>query len=274
MTSVCHSRRHRLAVMTLLLSFIGGHAATVHAADASGIADPEVRACVERALPKQTVRQRVTLQVVDSTGTTRESIGNLHWKRFPDGLAKVLFIIEESSHYHGVGILMEERSKGEPNVFMYSPELGRDRRISSAALAGPLLGTDFSYEDFALLQHLAVTGDARRVEDSEVDGHPTYVMETTPDEEISSYSKVATYIDKTWCLPVKTQFYAHNGSLYKELSIDREAVRQQGELWVPFHSTMVNHKQASRTELLIDKLELDIALEDGLFRPQRLRQGK
>jgi len=274
MSSVSRLRRPLAAVTTLLLTLLGGRAATVQAADTSGIADPEVRACVDRALPKQTVRQRVTLQVVDTTGTMRESIGNLHWKRFADGLAKVLFIIEESGQYDGVGILMEERSKGEPNVFMYSPELGRDRRISSAALAGPLLGTDFSYEDFALLQHLAVTGDARRVEDADIDGHPAYVMETTPDEEVSSYSKVTTYIDKAWCLPVMTQFHAHNGSLYKELSIDREAVRQQGELWVPFHSTMVNHKQKSRTELLIDKLEIDIALDDSLFRPQRLRQGK
>ena len=57
-----------------------------------------------------------------------------------------------------------------------------------------------------MLQHLAVTGDARRLADADVDGHPVYVMQTTPDEELSSYSRVTTFVDKHWCLPVLTQF--------------------------------------------------------------------
>lgn len=259
--------------LLLAVSLAVGYPAALVAADTSAVADDEVRACIDRALPRQTMRQRLTLQVVDATDTMRESSGTLQWKRFSDGLAKVTFVIEDSAQYQGVGILMNERSKGEPDVFMYSPELRRDRRITSAALAGPLLGTDFSYEDFALLQHLAVTGEARRQPDADVEGQPVYVMEATPDEELSSYSRVTTFIDQQWCLPVLTQFYGHNGSLYKELHIDRAEVRKQGELWVPFRSTMHNHKQNSRTLLIISSIDIDVELPDDEFTPRKLRQG-
>ncbi len=275
MDSLSSTLSNSSVVVATLLAILGSLAnpAVATAADTGGIVDAEVRACVDRALPKQTLRQDMTLQVVDATETMRESSGTLHWKRFPNGLAKVMFVVDDSPQYRGVGVLMNERSAGEPEVYMYSPELRRDRRISSAALAGPLLGTDFSYEDFALLQHLAVTGDARRLADAEVDGQPAYVMETTPNEEQSSYSRVTTFVDKLWCLPVLTQFYGHNGSLYKELRIDRDEVRQQGSQWIPLRSTMHNHKQNSRTMLDVSHVEIDVDIADELFTPGKLRQG-
>lgn len=262
-----------MAVCLLSAALNGaGYAATATAADSSAIPDPEVRACVDRALPRHAVRQKVALQVAEATATMRESSGTLLWKRFDDGLAKVMFRIEDSPQYQGVAVLLIERKAGEPEVYMYSPELRRDRRITSAALAGPLLGTDFSYEDFALVQHLGATGEMQRLADGDVDGQPAFVVETRPDEESSSYSRVLTFIDKTWCLPLLTQFFAHNGSLYKELVVDRAEVRQQERLWVPMRSTMHDHKRHSRTVLSISNIEIDPELPDDLFTPAALRK--
>lgn len=266
------TRVHGVAL--LLCTGLAGYSASPTAADASAIADPEVRACVERALPQHSMTQKVSLQVVEATETMREFSGTLYWKRFDNGLAKVLFRIDESPQHQGVAVLIVERSQGEPDIFMYLPELRSDRRISGAAVAGPLLGTDFSYEDFALLQYLAASGEERRLGDIDVDAHPAYVIEATPVVEESSYSRIKTFVDKAWCLPVITQFFGHNGSLSKELRIDRAEVRQSNERRVPFRSTMHNRKQNSRTVLAISSIEIDPDLPDNLFTLPQLRQGR
>lgn len=245
------------------------------AADTSAIQDAEVRACVDRAIPGHTLKQQLTVQVIDGTDAARESSGVLYWKRHDDGLSKVFFRIEKSAQYQGVAVVMSEVPDGrEPTINMYSPELRRERRINSAALAGPLLGTDFSYEDFALLQHIGTGGSVRRLADGEVDGHPVYVIETLPDPEISSYSRIQTALDKQWCLPMQTQFFAHNGKLLKEMAIDREAVKKLGENWAPYRIVMRNLKQNSRTVLVVDSAEAEVPIPDSQFTAATLRQGR
>jgi Outer membrane lipoprotein-sorting protein len=136
-------------------------------ADLSAITVPEVKACVERAMPRDSMRQELTLSVIDNSASARDISGKLDWKRFANGLAKVYFRIEDSPQYEGVAVLMAERSDGEPDITLYSPALRSDRRIAGTALAGPLLGTDFSYEDFALLQNLVANGAMKRLDDRE-----------------------------------------------------------------------------------------------------------
>ena len=241
--------------------------------DTSRIQDADVRACVERALPQHTMRQNLTVQVIDSTEAVRESNGTLDWKRFDDGLSKLLVRIVRSPQYTGVAVLMIERNAREPEIYVYSPELRRDRRVSSGALAGSLLGTDFTYEDFAFVQHLLANGRIERKVDADLDGHAAYVLETVPDEEASAYSRIRTYVDKAECVPVKTEFYGRNGSLDKQLDVERAEIKPIAERWVPMRMVMVNHKDKSRTVLVLNSVEFDQGLPDNLFNLATLRAG-
>jgi hypothetical protein len=243
------------------------------AADTSTITDPEVRACADRALPARSLRQRVTFEVVDETGTTRTSVGTMLWRRFDDGLAKVFFRIDQSGQYEGVAVLMWERANGDPDVYLYSPELRQERRIASSALAGPLLGTDFSYEDFALLQDLAATGTVRRLPDGEHGGRATYVLESLPANEDSNYARVETAIDRKWCLPSSVRFFARNGSLFKEFQIVPDTVEQIGSRFVPHASVMANLKQGTQTTLRADAIDIDSDIAEDLFSVTTLRRG-
>lgn len=246
-----------------------------NAADTSAIQDPEVRTCIERAIPGHTLKQQLTVQVIDGTNATRESSGVLYWKRGDDGLSKVFFRIEKSAQYQGVAVVMNEVPAGrEPTINMYSPELRRERRINSAALAGPLLGTDFSYEDFAQLQHIGTGGMVKRLADTDSEGHAAYVLETSPDPEVSSYSRIQTTFDKEWCLPMHTEFFAHNGKLLKEMSIDRATVQKLGDRWAPYRVIMHNHKQNSRTVLVVDSADVELPIPDSQFSLATLRQGR
>ena len=78
------------------------------AADTSAIQDAEVRACIDRAIPGHTLKQQLTVQVIDSTDAARQSSGVLYWKRGDDGLPKVFFRIEKSAQYQGVAVVMTQ----------------------------------------------------------------------------------------------------------------------------------------------------------------------
>jgi hypothetical protein len=213
------------------------------------------------------------VQVIDRTESVRESSGVMFWKRFEDGNSKVVVRMTAPPHQAGLAVLLIEHEGNEPEVHLYSPELRRDRRITGGALAGPLLGTDFSYEDFAHFQQIARSGRITRVQDEDLDGHASYVLETAPDEETSAYSRIRTYIDKEQCLPMKTEFFAANGSLHKELLIERAEIKAVNERWIPYKTIMIAHKQDSRSVLALTDVTIDSDLSDLIFTPAGLRKG-
>lgn len=259
------------AMLALLLA---GSGSAVHAAAYADtqIADPEVRACIEATLPQHTLSQKLAVVVTEGSGPPRESRGTLEWKRGDDGLSKVLVHIDASIQFAGVAILMIERKKGDPEVYMYSPEMGRERRIASSALAGPLLGTDFSYEDFAFMQHVLATGQVKRQADGEVEGHPAYVLETLPAEDGSAYSRISTRIEKESCVPMITEFFGPNGTQIKQLAVARAAIKKIGQRNVPGQMTMNNPKAGSRTVLTVTDAVFDLTLDDSRFTPVGIRR--
>lgn len=261
----------RLYFLTALA--IGLPAQATPTYDTTKISDPALRACVEQVLPQHTLTQRVTLAVTEGSEGPRESSGSLRWKRFDNGLSKVRLQVDKSIQYAGFGLLLVERESLPPDVYAYAPALGRERRIATSALSGPLLGTDFTYEDFAFLQHVLANGQMKRLPDITLDGQAAYVLETTTDEETSAYSRIVSTVDQAWCVPTKTEFFGQNGSLAKSLVVQRADVKQIGQRWVPMRMTMENLKDKRRTLLSIDEISFEPELGDDLFTPVGLRTG-
>ncbi len=244
------------------------------AAELSRIEDPEVRACLARSLPSRDLSQRISIDVIDRVGAVNRTSGSLRWKRFDDGLSRVLVRIDEPTRSAGLGVLMFEREGRDPDVHMYVPELRRTRRMTSAALGGRMLGTDFSYEDFAHFQHIASSGKQRRLDDTKLEDHEAFVLETLPDDdESSSYSRIVTYIDRQWCLPLRTDFFALNGDLHKALVVERAAVLHIGDRYIPQRAVMFDHKQDSRSVIELTDIEIDTGLRDTIFSLAELGKG-
>ena len=53
------------------------------------------------------------------------------------------------------------RRSPQNDMFMFLPELGKTRRITTQMVQGNMMGTDFSYEDFQRLQGMITSLDAR-----------------------------------------------------------------------------------------------------------------
>ena len=240
-------------------------AAEVPAFDTSNIEDPDVRACAERSIPESTLSQTQLVRVTGANGFVRESIRELYWKRFSNDDSRVLVRVVEPPDEKGLAVLINDYDLDEPNYAMYSPRLKRVRRVTGESFFGSVLGTDFTYEDFAHFYRVDEREKVKRVDDGNVDGHPAYILETIKQDDNASYDVVRFYVDKALCMPVRADFIAPNGSLRKQLLVERDEIKLVDERWIPYVTTMVDYKLNTHTEFVVQEVSVDPDLREGLF---------
>ena len=227
--------------------------------------DADLSACAARALPERTMRQVQTVRVVSEAGWERESLRSVAWQRFDDGTIKVLFEVLRPKTEAGLKLLVSARPNEDPVIHVYTPDLGRARRVVGSGASNSVLGTDFTFEDAQHLQQFLTQAGTRRIADAELDGYSMMVAETVTAPDASAYSLIRTYIDKTSCLPFKTEFLGPNGALDKTLLIERDAVRQIEGHFIPLRMIMYNHKQKQRTELTATEVAVNLDLPAAMF---------
>ena len=116
----------------------------------------QIQACVEANLPEKSSVQSIALRSKDRLAAITESKAVLHWKKSEDGRSRVLIEFSQPEDLRGASVLLLERKQpGERDMFMYLPELRTVKRITSRMVTGSMFGTDFSYEDFEMIEDYA-----------------------------------------------------------------------------------------------------------------------
>lgn len=233
----------------------------------------EVQACVEARLPAQASKQTIALAVSDSEGEFNRARARIYWKRFEGGLAAVQLRFSEPPRRAGMAMLAREQSEGDPDTYLYLPELRQTRRVPASSAAGSMFGTDFSYEDFAFLQGVRRASTTRKLADAELEGRPVYVLETRPEGEGSGYDRIVVYVEVERCVPLQADFYASGEKLRKQFRVDRDAIESFGELRIPMHYTMEDLEAGTATDVRVEKIDPEATLRDKLFQPLQLEQG-
>lgn len=232
--------------------------------------DPVLQECLARALPHKDMKQSVSLRVFDATGAVSESQARVYWQRTAADRLRLLVRLHSPPMRAGIAMLAIEGDREEPEVFLYLPELRQTRRMAGRTFSGSMLGTDFSYEDYIQFQGIRNSSDIRRLDDSVLEGQPVYVLEAVPRDNQSAYSRVVSYIDQQQCLPLRVEFSGRDGQLAKELTVARASVQHLADRYIPHLVVMRDHRQNSRTEIVVEDVELDTGLHDNLFRASTL----
>ena len=242
--------------------------------DTSRIEDPEVKACADRSLPARTASQLQRVKVIGKNGHERDSLREIMWRRSEDNDSRVLVRMLEPIDDKGVAMLVnDDAERSVVSYNMYSPKIKRVRRVTGDSFFGSIMRTDFTYDDFRYFYSVDEREEVVRVEDAMLEDFPAYVLETTRPDENGRYSKVRFFIDKDVCLPVRTEFLGLNGELRKELIADREQIKPDGERFVPWKMTMIDHKVGSTSVFQIDEIEIDPDLDNSMFQISTLKRG-
>lgn len=257
---------------TLAAVLLAGSAWVTHAASTDEIAkvsDPELRACIDRSLPKHSLSYTTTFLVKASGSAPVKTVAKFDWLRSANGLFRARVQVDESPTLRGfVALLSESKSsKGDPTLRVFSPETGKstNKPVRTLDSGSSLGGTDFSYEDFAFMQVLLTNDEVKRQPDIEFDGNLAIVLETTPTDEDARYSRIRATVDKAWCVPVKMEFYGQNGKLDKEIAVARGDIGEFDGHRVPTRAVMTNHKGRSSTELSLSDIRFETDIPESAF---------
>jgi outer membrane lipoprotein-sorting protein len=231
-----------------------------------------IKSCMQSNLPKATSAQSIELRARDRSGYEQVLEADVYWKRYAEDQARVMMYFREPVDIRGARFLVVEKQP-QNDMYIYMPSLFKVRRITSRNISNSIMGTDFSYEDFERIQGILSDIKAEQFPDDMLDGRAVYVLMSYP-PETSGYVKVATYIDKESCVPLRTELYESGHELRKQLSVDPADIRHQAGISYPGELVIKDLKQKTETRLIVRNVTIGIGLSDDLFDAEKMKQAE
>jgi len=236
----------------------------------------EIQTCVQRNFPDDTMVQTIRMVSVDRMGVERMLEAEMFWQKNPEtALSNVLMTFDNPPELRGASVLVLEK-KPQNDMFMFLPELGKTRRITSTMVQGNMMGTDFSYEDFQRLQGLLTSLDSKRLDDATVAGRQAWVTESAPTDPSSEYTRIVSRVDQETCIPLEVELYTKGSAEpAKRMSTNPQTVSKEKTGFMPREITMRDLRTETATTIVIEKLALGVPIERKRFSAAELeRQGR
>ena len=183
-----------------------------------------------------------------------------------DGTDKGLSEYLAPAKVKGVKILT--LNKGD-DIWTYFPRTGRVRKIASSARKQKVMGSDFSYEDFAP-GDFEIDYKARLAGREKEAGDECYKLELIPTPEGPAYSKLISWVRTSDFIPIRLDYYDGEGELLKRLTLSEIKVIQGHP--TAMKMTMTNLQEGGNTVIITDSVEYDLPLEESLFSDRTLKQ--
>jgi outer membrane lipoprotein-sorting protein len=219
--------------------------------------------------------QRLTLTIVDRRGGQRHRELMIDLKKYPENRSRTILFFEAPADVKGVGFLQWTDPHGKDEQWLYLPELTRVRQISGGAKRESFMGTDFSYEDLALIGEVTDWSeqDARTqlLRDEPLDGESCHVIELTPIGKDLAYSKLLVWLTAGDLTIIKFEMYDKSGKLAKVLRMS--GIRAIGTIPTPFHMEMQNVQGGSHTVVDFSEVKYDLGMSDDQFTQRALEHG-
>lgn len=158
----------------------------------------------------------------------------------------------------------------DDDQWLYLPAIKRVKRISSSNKGGAFMGSEFSYEDLSSPE--LEKYHYKFIRDDKYKGRAVFVVERTPKDKRSLYSKNLMWIDQKLYIPWKIEYFNRRGSHLKTL-IYRKYKRYLKKFWRPGEMYMANLRTGKTTTLGWKnyRFRTDIAASD--FNPRRLSKN-
>lgn len=152
---------------------------------------------------------------------------------------------------------------------LYIPASDKVLAIAGSRKQDPFMGSDFSYEDVSgrhpSKDNHQLTGEG------EWNGRPVYLTESVPKAREPRIAKIRAWIDKGNYVPLKVEFYNHEGKVFKVYTAGK--IKDVQGYPTVMKRTMVSPLEGTRTVILLNpkKVAYDLGLPESLFRERSLR---
>jgi outer membrane lipoprotein-sorting protein len=162
---------------------------------------------------------------------------------------KSLLIFDSPPDVKDTVFLNHAHKLKDDDQWIFLPALKRVKRIASSSKGGSFMGSEFSYEDMSppVIEKYTYL----YLKDGDFQGRPSFVVERTPKDPYSMYSKQVAWIDQENYIPWQIEYYDRAGGLSKTQTF-RKYKKHLDHFWRAGESEMTNHQTGKKTLLLLE----------------------
>jgi len=184
------------------------------------------------------------------------------------GSSKAVLRFTAPAEVKGVALLIINHPDRSSDQWMWTPAIGRDRRIALQDRSTRFFGTDFSFED--LEERDVNQYDYKMVGEEPIDGAPCWKIESRPRQgKTSQYTLSRVWVRKDNYVPAQYDNLSGDQVVRRLHQTD---IRQVQGIWTACTLEMTDLRRNSRTILRIEKLEYNVPLKDEDFTVAALRR--
>lgn len=183
------------------------------------------------------------------------------FERADDG-DMTLFVIEEPLDVKGVALLTHSHNDQANDQWLYLPALKRVKRIAGNSRSGTFMASEFSYEDLEPpeIEHYSY----RLLREETYGDQDCYVLERTPVEQDSGYSRMIVWMDKAYYRIQKVDYYDRADRLLKTLvALDYD--KHLDRFWRAKTFEMQNVQTGAATKLIRSNIVFQSGLTERDF---------
>jgi outer membrane lipoprotein-sorting protein len=212
---------------------------------------------VDAAAYSKTAKMEMAQKIVTPSGESR-TFKMVSYSA--DGSEKGLTVYVAPNQVRGMKILT--LNDGD-DIWTYFPRTNRTRKIASSARNRRVQGSDFTYDDMSGGK-MAKKWKGKVIGTEELAGKSCYKLQVTPTESgPKSYTKATVWISKKELEVLRIEYFDLDGDKLKRL--DMGDYRKLNGVLIPFRYVMTNLQDGGKTLMKVDKAEINITLESGLF---------
>lgn len=274
-------RRFRTAPRLVLLAGLALVAGLPSARPAA--ADDAARAVLEAARTlNRTTRhwddrsQTMAMTIVDRRGGEHRRELQVRTKRGEGDATRSLMFFKAPAQVRGIGFLQWADPRSDDRQWLWLPASKRVRQISGGARTESFVGTDFSYEDLAIMAESVDWEDDRAasalVGEETVDGQVCDIVELRPTPAADvSYGAVRLWLGRDDHVVRRFELRDEAGQVVKTLNL--WDVREEKGIPSAHRLEMRNEQSGSRTMVELTALSYNDGLGDEEFTQRRLEKG-
>jgi len=184
---------------------------------------------------------------------------------------KSMTIFDEPKDVRGTALLTFSHKVDADDQWLYLPALKRVKRIASRNKSGPFMGSEFAFEDLSSQEVEKYT--YKHLKDEACGELQCFVVERTPTDKYSGYTKQIAWIDQQEYRVMKIEFFDRKKALLKTLVFDGYE-QYLDQYWRPASMKMDNHQTGKSTDLDLSNYAFRTGLEDGDFTKNSLKRAK
>lgn len=180
---------------------------------------------------------------------------------------KSIMVFDRPRDLKGTAILTFTHKSDTDEQWLYLPALKRVKRISSTDKSGPFMGSEFAYEDLSSQEVEKYSYNYLR--DETINGEPCFVVERTPTDKNSGYTRQITWVDQSEYRLQRVDYYDRKDSLLKSM-VPVGYQQYLDRYWRPGEMIMTNHQTGKSTTLKFKNYQFRTGLQDSDFTPSAI----